>query len=83
MQIGARVAGRTAIALVAGIGFAVVVPATAQPLTSNRTNFNVGTRHNPNSTQFGLISSASDPRTQPRATGLSAREIQVGMKLTF
>ena len=38
----------------------------------NRTNFAVGTRQNPNSTEFGLISSA-----------FSAREIQVGMKLTF
>ena len=38
----------------------------------NRTNFNVGTRQNPNSTEFGLISSA-----------FSAREIQVGMRLTF
>ena len=38
----------------------------------NRTNFDVGTRQNPNSTEFGLISEA-----------FSAREIQVGMKLTF
>ena len=51
----------------------------------NRTNFNVGSdpgagpgglgvvnRHNPNSTEFGLISDA-----------FSAREIQVGLKLTF
>lgn len=38
----------------------------------NRTNFNVGTRQNPNSTEFGLISSA-----------FAAREIQVGMRLTF
>ncbi len=49
----------------------------------NRTNFNVGNisgvgglgidnRHNPNSTEFGLISDA-----------FSAREIQIGMKLTF
>ena len=48
----------------------------------NRTNFNVGSQgasgldvrnsHDPNSTEFGLIDSA-----------FSAREIQVGMKLTF
>ena len=38
----------------------------------NRTNFDVGTRQNPNSTEFGLIDSA-----------FSAREIQVGMRLTF
>ncbi|MCY4123477.1 MAG: hypothetical protein OXG72_21425, partial [Acidobacteria bacterium] len=38
----------------------------------NRTNFNVGTRQNPNSTEFGLINSA-----------FSAREIQVGTKFTF
>ena len=38
----------------------------------NRTNFNVGARQNPNSTEFGLIDSA-----------FSAREIQVGMRLTF
>ncbi len=38
----------------------------------NRTNFNVGTRQNPNSTEFGLIDAA-----------FAAREIQVGMRLTF
>ena len=49
----------------------------------NRTNFAVGSisgigglgvanRHDPNSTEFGLISDA-----------FAAREIQVGMKLTF
>ncbi len=38
----------------------------------NHTNFNVGGSHNPNSTQFGSISSA-----------FSAREIQVGGKIIF
>ena len=38
----------------------------------NRTNFNVGSNHNPNSTSFGLINSA-----------FSAREIQVGAKIIF
>ena len=38
----------------------------------NRTNFDIGTRQNPNSTEFGLINSA-----------FAAREIQIGMKLTF
>ena len=38
----------------------------------NRTNFSVGGSHNPNSTQFGSISSA-----------FSAREVQVGAKIIF
>ena len=38
----------------------------------NRTNFDIGTHHYPSSTEFGLISSA-----------FAAREMQVGMKLTF
>ena len=38
----------------------------------NRTNFDIGSYHYPNSTEFGLISSA-----------FAAREMQVGMKLTF
>ena len=38
----------------------------------NRTNFNVGGSYNPNSTQFGSISSA-----------FSAREVQVGAKIIF
>ena len=38
----------------------------------NRSNFSIGSHHYPNSTDFGLISSA-----------FAAREMQVGMKLTF
>ena len=38
----------------------------------NRVNFDIGRCHNPNSTEFGLISSA-----------FAARQIQVGMRLSF
>ena len=38
----------------------------------NRVNFNIGRYHNPNSTEFGLISSA-----------FAARQIQVGTRITF